>query len=788
MFLSTTCRIASFAAGAMLAISAQAETYHQAAIAGGIQITNFNVDRVTWSGNNATVYFHGLQAPYMVQMTTNAGATFADVAIAKLMAPNYSGSVLVTNANPVSSQFRLMLLGATNWVGKWNYTALDKTNVFVGSATCSGCHGSKADEWAGTKHATAIYRLMDTNGNFTGHAAPFCVPCHSVGNGQPGGFVSLTSTPQLANVGCETCHGSANAHVNISGRQYHPVKALSAEICGGCHTGSHHPTYDEWTNSLHAEVTADVAFGSSGMTNAGTTGYNRQMQCGFCHSGATRMAMIADYEARQRGITNALGLPDGHEAAESPVTCAVCHDPHSDARVAQLRYPTRSTNSHTLYTGYRSAISGVYTNPSGTMGTNVYYMNDGFASQYNPNIQICGQCHNSRGARWDGYSRTWTGTNFVMTPPSTTSGNRPPHHSPQYNMLIGIVQDDYLNGTVNYSSAHAGLSSTSGNTNQCLACHVPSYAVSATTNVTGHSFALDVKGCALAGCHTSYPLDGLHVKVEERQFNASNGIARVVSLLNQWATSKAPVGFTKGANNWEHTTPGILAPSGYNVSGAGPSGAQQTLIPSEIKKARFNLYMVQHDGSMGVHNYSYSDFLIRNADTNVSSLFPLANFRATSTSVYTNVAVVFTNLGSGTSYSWDFGDGGTANVANPSYTYTTPGFKSVTCTVDGEIMMRTNYIRVCTKPVVSFSADNTTVGVGMPVTFTNNSSGISDVGLWRWTFNVPSSSSRLDSGFTPTATYTYTNAGTFTVSLRASVPAGSVSVTNTAFITVTNVP
>ena len=34
---------------------------------------------------------------------------------------------------------------------------------------------------------------------------------------------------------------------------------MSAEVCGGCHNGFHHPTYDEWKTSPHARPTPDVA-------------------------------------------------------------------------------------------------------------------------------------------------------------------------------------------------------------------------------------------------------------------------------------------------------------------------------------------------------------------------------------------------------------------------------------------------------------------------------------------------------------------------------------------------
>jgi hypothetical protein len=60
---------------------------------------------------------------------------------------------------------------------------------------------------------------------------------------------------------------------------------------------------------------------------------------------------------------------------------------------------------------------------------------------------------------------------------------------------------------------------------------------------------------------------------------------------------------------WEYTSPGELSnPPG--TTNAGPSSAEQALIPDTIRKARFNLYLVQRDGSFGVHNGPYSITLL----------------------------------------------------------------------------------------------------------------------------------------------------------------------------------
>jgi len=80
--------------------------------------------------------------------------------------------------------------------------------------------------------------------------------------------------------------------------------------------------------------------------------------------------------------------------------------------------------------------------------------------------------------------------------------------------------------------------------------------------------------------------------------------------LDFWAATKAPAAlWTKyGALAWEYTTPGELS-SGT----AGPNSTEQTQIPVNIQKARFNMYIVNNEGSFGVHNAPYVATLLENA-------------------------------------------------------------------------------------------------------------------------------------------------------------------------------
>ena len=773
--------------GATLGISAQAQNMYDppAATPGGVraqsQITSFST-----VGTNTTLCWYGMQGWYGVEMSTNNAPPWTT--LGTTAASDFGWCLTVPNGGSTNAFFRL-----------------NQNNAFVGSGACAGCHGDKFNDWKTTGHSTA-YSLI---ANLPDATRQNCVVCHTVGYGQPTGFVSTTNTPQLMDVGCETCHGPAAWHKYSDHNLVRPAVTVAAEICGGCHDGDHHPTYTEFTNSPHAEFLADVGAG----VNDSFSGQSRMVQCGACHSAAARLAMLSNYENQMAGITNYLKMPTTHDETNYGITCVVCHDPHTAAGYVttnivtttngfvtnivmapyQLRYPMRSTNYYTYFTATPTVVTA-RTNFAGVVTYTTNYVNAAFASQYNQNVQVCAQCHNGRGARWDGIGRIWNGTNLV---PGTASWSRPPHPADQYNVLIGIIQPDYLNTNssgvaTNYIARHGVGVSGSGvfNTNQCATCHVPIYTttniVGSATNIlytTGHSFDMDTRGCTVTGCHGSVP------NYLSTQATTTNSISRVLSLLNQWALAKGTslFGAVNAAkykqNGWEFTTPGALA----SITNAGPSSTDQPKLPDAIKQARFNVYMVYGDGSLGVHNPNYVPFLLSDAENKVLSQFTLANFKAYTTAGFAPLSVGFTNLGTGvTGYSWSFGDGNTSTLAAPTNVYATGGTYAVTLTATGasgsETLVRTNYITVSTRPVVTFTASPRSGKAPLTVNFTNTSTSTNSVTAWRWTINGQNIS-------TTDAVYTFTNVYTTNISynivLRATTPAGNITTTSNAFITVT---
>jgi len=86
----------------------------------------------------------------------------------------------------------------------------------------------------------------------------------------------------------------------------------------------------------------------------------------------------------------------------------------------------------------------------------------------------------------------------------------------------------------------------------------------------------------------------------------------VKGSLDFWATTKAPAILGTaiyGTRAWEYVNPGSLS-----SGGPGPASALQAKIPVNIQKARFNLYLVNNDGSGGVHNPFYVLELLNTAD------------------------------------------------------------------------------------------------------------------------------------------------------------------------------
>ena len=395
--------------------------------------------------------------------------------------------------------------------------------IYEGAESCVECHAPILNTYIHTAHASAFTNeAFDETGGQTNTS---CLACHTVGFNLPTGFSSMAKTPQLAGVQCENCHGPAARHeANPDNPAFRPRAEIAAQVCGGCHDDAASPTHGtfaEWMSSGHAQATNFYANTKSQVND-----------CGRCHSGSVRLSLL-----------EGTPLPTGD--TQIGVVCVVCHDPHqTNGNPVQLRNPIASTNDYFMPT------------------------NGNFAKYYNPNINVCAQCHNHAGASW-----------------TNTAGE--PHHSLQYNMYLGTV-GELASGLPPYSpGAHALLI-----TNQCVACHMQTspFVSAAQPGVTGHSFNVTTYNLCIT-CHftTNTPANQILMGnlVRDAISETSNQVQTVKLALDFWATNNAPAALRAkyGIRAWEYTIPG-----GLSSGGPGPSAREQIEIPVNIQK-RASIFM-----------------------------------------------------------------------------------------------------------------------------------------------------------------------------------------------------
>jgi PKD repeat protein len=143
------------------------------------------------------------------------------------------------------------------------------------------------------------------------------------------------------------------------------------------------------------------------------------------------------------------------------------------------------------------------------------------------------------------------------------------------------------------------------------------------------------------------------------------------------------------------------------------------------------------------------------------------------------VALTDTSTGSITSRSWSLGDGTTAATQTVKKTYSAPGSYPIALTVTGSggSTTATQTINVtAAPPTAGFSATPVTGPAPLAVNFSDSSSGTTT--SWSWQFGDGGTSTEKD------PVYSYTKAGTYTVTLNVTGPAGSNQATKTGYITV----
>lgn len=105
----------------------------------------------------------------------------------------------------------------------------------LGAETCRTCHTPQYDGWMQTPHATAFATLAEADA----WDDPECIGCHVTGVTDKRHVDDVNITPEVWNVQCEECHGSAFQHARDGS-----YVGLGEATCRKCHDADNSPEFE----------------------------------------------------------------------------------------------------------------------------------------------------------------------------------------------------------------------------------------------------------------------------------------------------------------------------------------------------------------------------------------------------------------------------------------------------------------------------------------------------------------------------------------------------------------
>lgn len=448
-------------------------------------------------------------------------------------------------------------LYASTYVGVAGFQGLG--GKFPQCGFVAGCHVEKVAPWCGTGHANIFEEGIDgkLEGGFYSAS---CMSCHTTGyDTNPtainGGFDDVAKqvgwkfpnliVPNstkfadglvkpfpglvpLATIGCENCHGPGADHM---GNKARIDVSLDVGVCAQCHDApTQYMIVRQWEPSGHAKMEVAIEDNITSTT------------CLKCHSGKGFFK-----------FTENRASPGYSSATDAfyPLTCSVCHDPHS------------SENPHQLRTVYADSLTNGFVIPTGRKG------------------QLCMNCHKSR-RNAEVYVKKW-------------ASNFGPHGNPQTDMYFGRNAVQFGDNSLTGLSTHTHLEDA------CVTCHMREAEGKSANLLGGHTWKMngsDSTGVvvdnttACKSCHggiedfddvkAGFDYDG-NGKVEGVQSEVKGLLAKLAALLPKDASGKVSTDSAAIANK-----PNLLS-------------------------AVYDYYFVVNDGSYGVHNAKYTFAILQKA-------------------------------------------------------------------------------------------------------------------------------------------------------------------------------
>lgn len=129
----------------------------------------------------------------------------------------------------------IVLAMVSLWNQQGSEAAPEVQKTYVGTDRCNDCHDAQYKNFKTYSKKAHSYKSITTmKKGLTNAEFEQCLECHTTGYGKAGGFRSEQDTPQLRDVGCETCHGPGSIHVETQDPKDIKGK-LVAKDCEVCH-------------------------------------------------------------------------------------------------------------------------------------------------------------------------------------------------------------------------------------------------------------------------------------------------------------------------------------------------------------------------------------------------------------------------------------------------------------------------------------------------------------------------------------------------------------------------
>jgi hypothetical protein len=589
-------------------------------------------------------------AVYDWNLTAPAGstATLTDATSQNpYFTPDRAGryTVTVTDTTEQPAEVVTLNIDAGNWVGA---ISGQDANGRPESTACTVCHNDviapdQFTDWKASGHAEIFTANFNTNANYnTG-----CLTCHSVGwdlaraNGgmddAPGyqnflneftsngtrfianpnnwsdALAMFPDVARLTNVQCENCHGPNSTPLHVNTVLDESRISISSDVCGVCHgEPARHGRFQQWQESPHSNY--ELALEEGTVEGRGATAGH----CGRCHTGQGFIAWTqqADLTQRIQGANGnatvaelaALGLT---EDKVHPQTCAACHDSHR-----------------------QGTTSGEPNTATVRIEDNTPLLPAGFAALGVGRGAVCITCHNTRnGAHNDEVGNP---TNYSA-----------PHTAAQGDVLMG--QNAYF-VPIGSRSPHSYITDT------CATCHMeltlPPAEFSFSGAGTNHSFRASLTICTQ--CHGAFDGGTLQESTELElealgEVMGEYMLAKITNAGSVFIKDYTPHQFEgrnydlKSANvpvaasNIEaldvtepHGQQGFIVhfvtPVDFTYSPPGETPHTLTLEEAEVQlgdfttdgtakliptsdplvRAGWNFFLIEGDGSKGIHNPTFT--------------------------------------------------------------------------------------------------------------------------------------------------------------------------------------